>query len=57
LAATGGAGGAKRIVEKETRQAGIELMENDLEFSYRSTEDVRRRYYEFGASIDERVRT
>lgn len=52
----GWAGGAKRIVEEEMRQAGVELIENDLEFSYRPTEDERRRCYEFGASIAERVR-
>ncbi|OGD44834.1 hypothetical protein A3K69_02445 [Candidatus Bathyarchaeota archaeon RBG_16_57_9] len=52
----GWAGGAKRIVEEEMRQAGVELMDSDLEFSYRPTEDERLRCYEFGAAVAERAK-
>jgi len=52
----GWAGGAKRIVEEEMRQAGIELVENDLEFSYRPSEDEWRMCYEFGAAMAEKAK-
>ena len=52
----GWAGGAKRIVEEEMRQAGVELVENDLEFSYRPTGEEWRGAYKFGADIAERVK-
>jgi flavorubredoxin len=52
----GWAGGAKRVVEEEMRQAGIELIENDLEFSYRPTDDERRRCFEFGAVVAEKAK-
>jgi flavorubredoxin len=52
----GWAGGAKRVVEEEMRQAGVELIENDLEFSYRPTDDERRRCFEFGAVVAEKAK-
>jgi len=38
------------------RQAGIQLMDSDLEFSYRPTVEERRRCVEFGAAVAERVK-
>ena len=52
----GWAGGAKRVVEEEMRQAGIELVENDLEFSYKPTEEEWRLAYDFGVKIADRVK-
>ena len=52
----GWAGGAKRVVEEEMRQAGVELIESDLEFSYKPSEEEWRRAYDFGAEIADRVK-
>jgi flavorubredoxin len=53
----GWAGGAKRFVEEQMRLAGVELVENDLDFSYKPTEEERRRCYEFGATMGEKIKS
>jgi flavorubredoxin len=39
------------------RLAGIELVENDLGFSYKPTEEEWRKCYEFGAMMGQRIRS
>jgi len=51
----GWAGGAKRFVEEQMRLAGIELVENDLDFSYKPTEEEWRKCYDFGVSMAEKI--
>lgn len=51
----GWAGGAKRFVEEQMKRAGIELVENDLDFSYKPTAEEWRKCYEFGAMMGERI--
>jgi flavorubredoxin len=53
----GWAGGAKRFVEEQMKLAGIELVENDLDFSYKPTEEEWRKCYEFGAMMGLRIRS
>ena len=53
----GWAGGAKRFVEEQMRLAGIELEENDLDFSYKPTEAEWRKCYEFGAMIAGKIKS
>ena len=53
----GWAGGAKRFVEEQMRLAGIELVENDLDFSYKPTEEEGRKCYEFGAMIAGKIKS
>jgi anaerobic nitric oxide reductase flavorubredoxin len=53
----GWAGGAKRFVEEQMKLAGVELVENDLDFSYRPSGEEWRRCYEFGAMIGERIKS
>jgi len=53
----GWAGGAKRFVEEQMRLAGVELVENDLDFSYKPTEEEWRKCYEFGAMIAGKIKS
>lgn len=51
----GWAGGAKRFVEEQMKAAGIELIDNDLDFSYKPTADEWKKAYGFGKLIGERI--
>jgi len=51
----GWAGGAKRFVEEQMRLAGVELVESDLEFGYKPSDEEWRRCREFGAMIGEKI--
>jgi len=53
----GWAGGAKRFVEEQMKLAGIELVENDLEFSYKPSGEEWLRCREFGAMIGEKIKS
>jgi anaerobic nitric oxide reductase flavorubredoxin len=52
----GWGGGAKKYVEKELKDTGVELIDNDLEFGFRPTDEEWRKCYEFGRMIGERVK-
>ena len=52
----GWGGGAKRASEAELKAAGIELIENDLDFQYRPTEAELRKAVDFGKDIANRVK-
>ena len=52
----GWAGGAKRFVEEQMKLAGIEIIENDLDFSYKPTEDEWQKAYDFGVMIAKKVK-
>ncbi len=51
----GWAGGAKKFVEEEMTKAGIELLESDLVFSFKPTEEEWRKCYDFGVMIGGKV--
>jgi len=53
----GWAGGAKRFVEEQMKLAGVELVENDLEFSYKPSDEEWQRCREFGAMIGEKIKS
>jgi flavorubredoxin len=52
----GWAGGAKRFIEEQMKAASIELVENELEFSYKPTHQEWRKAYEFGQLIGEKIK-
>jgi anaerobic nitric oxide reductase flavorubredoxin len=52
----GWGGGAKKQLEKELSDQGFKLVENDLEFSFKPTDDEWRRCYEFGVLIGQMVK-
>ena len=52
----GWAGGAKRFVEEQMKLAGIELIENDLDFSYKPTEEEWQKAYDFGVVVAKKVK-
>jgi flavorubredoxin len=52
----GWAGGARRFVEEQMRLAGIELIENDLDFAFKPTNEEWQIAYEFGVMIAKKVR-
>ncbi len=52
----GWGGGAKRAAEAELKVAGIELVENDLDFNYRPTDEELNRVVDFGRDIAEKVK-
>ena len=52
----GWGGGAKRAAEAELKAAGIELVENDLDFNYRPTDEELKRAVAFGRDIAEKVK-
>jgi len=52
----GWAGGAKRFVEEQMKLAGIELIENDLDFAYKPTEDEWQKCYDFGVMVAKKVK-
>ena len=53
----GWGGGAKRIAEAEIKAAGIELIENDLDYNYRPTEEELEKAAEFGKAIAQRIKS
>lgn len=53
----GWAGGAKKAVEAEMQAAGIQLLESDLDFSYRPGPEELRKAYDFGAMVGEKIRS
>lgn len=52
----GWGGGAKRAAEAEMKAAGIDLIESDLDFVFRPTDDELKKAVEFGREIARRVR-
>lgn len=52
----GWGGGAKRAAEEQMKAAGIELVESDLDFVFRPTEEELERAAEFGREIADRVK-
>ena len=52
----GWAGGAKRFVEEQMKLAGIELIENDIDFAYKPTEDEWQKAYDFGVMVAKKVK-
>jgi flavorubredoxin len=53
----GWAGGAKRFIEEQMKAAGIELIENDIEFSYKPTQEEWKKAYDFGKMIGEKIKS
>ena len=53
----GWGGGAKRIAETELKAASIELIENDLDYNYRPTEEELEKAVEFGKAIAQRIKS
>lgn len=51
----GWAGGAKRFVEEQMKLAGVELVENDLDFSYKPTDEEWRKAFQFGVEMADRI--
>jgi anaerobic nitric oxide reductase flavorubredoxin len=52
----GWGGGAKRAAEAELKAAGVELVDNDLDYNYRPTQTELERAVEFGREIAKRVK-
>jgi flavorubredoxin len=53
----GWGGGAKRAAEAELKAAGVELVESDLDFQYRPTEEELQRSVTFGREIAKKVKS
>lgn len=51
----GWGGGAKRAAEAELKTAGIELVESNLDFNYRPTEEDLKRAEDFGREIAKKI--
>ena len=51
----GWGGGAKRYVDEQMKLAGIEFIDNDLDFTFKPNEDEWQKAYEFGAMIAKKV--
>jgi len=52
----GWAGGATRFIEEQMKLAGIELIEADLDFAYKPTEEEWQKAYDFGVMIAKKVK-
>jgi flavorubredoxin len=52
----GWGGGSKRFIEEQMKAAGIELVDNELEFSYKPTLQEWNKAYSFGKMIGERLK-
>ena len=52
----GWGGGAKRAAEAELKAAGVELVDNDLDYNYRPTQTELERAVEFGREIAKMVK-
>jgi flavorubredoxin len=53
----GWGGGAKRVAEAEIKAAGIDLVENELDFQYRPTKEEIERAVAFGGEIAKKVKS
>ena len=53
----GWGGGAKRAAETELKASGVELVESDLDFQYRPTEEELQRSVTFGREIAKKVKS
>jgi flavorubredoxin len=53
----GWGGGAKRAAEAELKASGVELVESDLDFQYRPTEEELQRSVTFGREIAKKVKS
>lgn len=51
----GWGGGAKRYIDEQMKLAGIEFIDNDLDFTFKPNEDEWQQAYEFGAMIAKKV--
>lgn len=52
----GWAGGAKRFVEEQMKLSGIEIIENNLDFSYKPSKEEISKSYEFGKIIANKIK-
>lgn len=52
----GWAGGARRFVEEQMKLAGIELIESELDFSYKPTEDEWKKSFDYGVLVAQKVK-
>jgi flavorubredoxin len=52
----GWAGGSKKFVEEQMQLAGIEVMESDIDVTYKPTDDEWHRAYEFGVNVAKKVK-
>jgi flavorubredoxin len=52
----GWAGGAKRFVEEQMKLAGINLIDNDLDFSYKPSEEELVKSFEYGKTIARKIK-
>ncbi|RLI00757.1 FprA family A-type flavoprotein [Candidatus Bathyarchaeota archaeon] len=52
----GWAGGATRFIEEQMKLAGIELIEADLDFAYKPTEEEWQKAYDFGVMVAKKVK-
>jgi flavorubredoxin len=52
----GWGGGAKRAAEAELKAAGIEVIENDLDFNYRPVEEELKKAVDFGRDIARKIK-
>jgi flavorubredoxin len=52
----GWAGGAKKFVEEQMRLAGIDVIESDIDVTFRPTDDERQAAYEFGVKVAKKVK-
>ena len=53
----GWGGGAKKAAEDDMRAAGIEVMESDLDFAYRPSDEELEKTIEFGKMVAKRVKS
>jgi flavorubredoxin len=51
----GWGGGAKRAAEEEMKAAGIDLVESELDFKFRPTEEELERVVQFGVELAEKI--
>jgi flavorubredoxin len=51
----GWGGGAKRAAEEEIKAAGIDLVESELDFKFRPTEEELERVVQFGVELAEKI--
>lgn len=52
----GWAGGAKKLVEEQMQLAGIEIMESDIDVTFRPTDDEWKTAYEFGVNVAKKIK-
>lgn len=52
----GWAGGARKFVEEQMKLAGIELIESNLDVSYKPTEDEWKKSFDYGVMIAKKVK-